>query len=425
LPGLAQEEENQRFAAKVRFVRDKEAWYALGCAQLGGRAGMRLLEVFQQPEAIFAATPHAWMAQAKLSAAACSRLVEAANHDHAAELERLSRVGIRVVGLRDDDYPARLRTIYDPPIALFMKGALLPADGQAIAIVGSRRASPYGRHVAAELAAGLAQHGFTVVSGMALGADAAAHEGCLRAGGRTIAVLAGGVDVIYPPEHATLYERIAAAGAVISEAPPGAPATRMSFPIRNHIISGLALGVVVVEAPEKSGALITAEHAAEQGREVFAVPGSVNSMQSRGSHKLLRDGAHLVESVENILEEISLLIPAVRPHIDPLVGPKWEGFGEDEAPSAPQGEEAKPSRTSPRKAAAPAPAPPPPVETPAPALPPEEDALFRLLSVNAKHIDDLIGESGLSPAQVNAALLVLELKGLIQRRPGGQYIRLR
>jgi len=405
-------QETNRSPAKERSMQEHEAWLALGCAQLGGRAGMRLLEAFGQPPAIFAATPHAWMAKAKLSAAACNRLVEAANRDHAAELERLARLGIRVVGLHSDDYPAHLRTIYDPPIVLFVKGALLPADSQAIAIVGSRRASPYGRHVASELAAGLAQHGFTVVSGMAVGADAAAHEGCLRAGGRTIAVLAGGVDVIYPPEHAALYERIAASGAVISEAPPGASVTKLSFPIRNRIISGLSLGVVVVEAPEKSGALITAEHAADQGREVFAVPGSVNSMQSRGSHKLLRDGAHLVESVENILEEIGMMIPVARPRIDPLAGPRWEAFGEEEAPPA-----------SPREEEA-APAPPPAVETPAPVLPPEEDALFRLLSVNAKAIDDLIEESGLPPAQVNAALLVLELKGLIQRRPGNQYIRL-
>ncbi|MHB9110095.1 MAG: DNA-processing protein DprA [Armatimonadota bacterium] len=388
-------------------MQDREAWYVLGRAQLGGRAAMRLLEAFPQPAAILSATPHEWMARAKLSAAACQRLVSAANGDLAGELERLERLGIRVIGLHDDAYPARLRTIYDPPAVLFVKGTLLPEDSRAIAIVGSRRASPYGRHVAAELAAGLAGHGFTVVSGLALGADAAAHEGTLRAGGRTLAVLGGGVDIIYPPEHAGLYGRIAASGAVISEAPPGAPSTKSSFPIRNRIISGLSVGVVVVEAPEKSGALITATHALEQGREVFAVPGSVNSAQSRGSHKLLRDGAHLVESVEDILEEINLIIPATPRKIDPLAGPKWDALAEEETPREP----AHPT--------------PPAVIAPAPALPPEEDALYRLLSVNAKHIDVLIEESGLPPAQVNAALLVLELKGLIQRRPGNHYIRLR
>lgn len=392
-------------------MQDREAWYALGCAQLGGRAAMRLLEAFAQPADIFAVTPHEWMAKAQLSAAACNRLVSAANADLAGGLERLDRLGIRVIGLHDDDYPARLRTIYDPPAVLFVKGTLLPEDRRAIAIVGSRRASPYGRHVAAELAAGLARHGFTVVSGLALGADAAAHEGALRAGGRTLAVLGGGVDIVYPPEHADLYGRIAASGAVISEAPPGAPSTKSSFPIRNRIISGLSVGVVVVEAPEKSGALITAAHALEQGREVFAVPGSVNSAQSRGSHQLLRDGAHLVESVEDILQEIELIIPAASRKIDPLAGPKWDLPGEEDTPALPPKQRAAPT--------------PPAVETSPPALPPEEDALYRLLSVNAKHVDALIEESGLPPAQVNAALLVLELKGFIQRRPGNHYIRLR
>jgi len=402
---LAEKKETGRFLAKDNGMQDREAWYALGCAQLGGRAAMRLLEAFTQPSAVFAATPHEWMAKAQLSAAACNRLVTAANADLAGELERLDRLGIRVIGLHDNDYPARLRNIYDPPAVLFVKGTLLPEDSRAIAIVGSRRASPYGRHVAAELAAGLAEHGFTVVSGLALGADAAAHEGALRAGGRTLAVLGGGVDIIYPPEHAGLYGRIAASGAVISEAPPGAPSTKSSFPIRNRIISGLSVGVVVVEAPEKSGALITASLALEQGREVFAVPGSVNSAQSRGSHRLLRDGAHLVESVEDILQDIELLIPAAPRKIDPLAGPKWDAPGEEEAPPV-------------------APT-PPAVKMPPPVLPPEEDALYRLLSVNAKHIDVLIDDSHLPPAQVNAALLVLELKGLIQRRPGNHYIRLR
>ena len=395
-------------------MQDREEWYALACAQVGARAGMRLLEAFQQPAAIFAATPREWMAKAQLSAGACGRLLEAANRNHAAALDELGRLGIRVINLFDGDYPARLRTIYDPPVVLFVKGDLLPADERAVGIVGSRRASPYGRHVAAELSAGLAQHGFTVVSGMALGADAAAHEGCLRAGGRTIAVLAGGIDVIYPPEHATLYERIAAAGAVVSEAPPGAPTTRHSFPIRNRIISGLSLGVVVVEAPEKSGALITAVHALEQGREVFAVPGSVNSAQSKGSHQLLRDGARLVESVDDIIDELGLKVAGEAIKANPLAGPSWEMLDDSEEPAP------KPCRER-----APAvPKTPPVIIAPTPDLPPEEDSLLRLLSTTAKHVDELIEQSSLPPAQVNAALLMLELKGLVQRRPGNQYVRL-
>jgi DNA processing protein len=389
-----------------------EAWLALACAQVGARAGQRMLEAFQHPAAIFAAAPGAWSARAKLSPEASARLVDAANRDLEPLQARMDRLGIRLITWDDPDYPALLRAIPDPPVAFFVKGALQAADARAVGIVGSRRASPYGRHVAAELAAGLAGRGITVVSGLALGADAAAHDGCLRAGGRTLAVLGCGVDVVYPPEHAELYERVAAHGAIISEFPPGAPATRFTFPVRNRIISGLSLGVVIVEAPEKSGALITAAHALEQGREVFAVPGSVNSVQSKGSHQLLRDGAKLVESVQDILDELpEAAAPRTAP--PPLSGPRWD----DDAPAA---EVAPPPPLTPRpRKTSPPPPPPPP-----PALPPEEDALLRRLSTTARHVDQLIEETGLPPAQVNATLLMLELKGLVQRRPGNQYIRL-
>lgn len=401
------------------------AWYVLARAQLGARATLRLLEAFQRPEAVLAATPAAWAARARLSDGGCERLLASVNRDCAADLARLDRLGIQLIALHDPAYPARLRTIPDPPCVLFVKGTLLPTDEQAIAIVGSRRASPYGRHVAAELSAGLVQHGFTVVSGMALGADAAAHEGCLRAGGRTIAVLGSGVDVVYPPEHLALYERIAATGAVVSEAPPGAPPTRTSFPARNRLISGLSLGVVVVEAPEKSGALITADHALEQGREVFAVPGSVNSAQSRGTHRLLRDGAKLVESVSDILEELRWESAPARPSPPPLAGPSWEP--NPSLISTPSRPTVLPERTSPTRRAARQPAPEPAVvpHTATPPLLPEEAQVLALLSTTATHVDHLIATSQLAPAQVNASLLMLELKGYAQRRPGNQYVRLR
>lgn len=403
------------------------AWYIFARAQVGARAGMRLLEVFQTPEAVIAAPSRAWAAEARLSPAACARLLATINTPPADDLGRMARLGITLLPISHPDYPARLRTIPDPPCVLFVKGTLLAADAHAIGIVGSRRASPYGRHVAAELAAGLGERGFTVVSGMALGADAAAHEGALRAGGRTIAVLGCGVDVIYPPEHAELYERIAAMGAVVSENPPGAPPTKASFPARNRIISGLSLGVVVVEAPEKSGALITATHALEQGREVFAVPGSVNSVQSRGTHQLLRDGAKLVAGVEDILEELPAPpTPVVRrpaAAVNPVSGPSWEAYvapGETPVPVMPV--PAKPAR-KPRTAPPPVPE-PPAVAAPAPMLPPEEAAVCGVLTAQAMPVDAIIAATGLSPAAVNAALLMLELKGLAQRRPGNLYIRL-
>lgn len=403
-------------------------WYTLALAQLGSRATMRLLAAFQQPAAILAATPREWTARAQLTGSACTRLLNAINTDVSADLARLQRLKIRLLTLHDADYPARLRTIPDPPCVLFIKGQLPPPAQPVIAIVGSRRASPYGRQVSGELAAGLAQRGYAVASGMALGADGAAHEGCLRANGLTIAVLGCGVDIIYPPEHAGLYERIAAHGAIVSEMPLGAPPSRSSFPIRNRIISGLAVGVVVVEAAEKSGALITADHALEQGREVFAVPGSVNSTQSKGSHRLLREGAKLVESVEDILEDLPETAPMLNKKIAPLSGPVWDNEP-DAVPTAPPiytASTVQKASTSvkrePRKAV--------PIRdtpsafTPQPSLPPEEALLLPLLSSVEKHIDLIISESSLAPAQVNAALLMLELKGFIQRRPGNHYVRL-
>ncbi|HEY3415734.1 MAG TPA: DNA-processing protein DprA, partial [Armatimonadota bacterium] len=339
-------------------MHDADAWYALACAQVGAAAALRLLEAFQHPQAIFAATPREWALRARLSARGSERLLDAINRDLAGEVARLEHLGIRMLSLQDADYPPRLRAIPDPPCVLFVKGTLPPPEQGAIAIVGSRRASLYGRHVAAELATGLVQRGFAIVSGMALGADAAAHEGCLRAGGRTVAVLGCGVDVIYPPEHTELYERIAATGAVVSEFPPGAPPTRTTFPIRNRIISGLSAGVVVVEAPEKSGALITADHALEQGREVFAVPGSVNSVQSRGTHRLLRDGARLVECAEDILEELSW--PSSPPPRAPLAGPSWDLAGPITLATPPP--VAKPAKQFPRSSR-----PTQPVQTPKPA----------------------------------------------------------
>lgn len=401
-------------------MQELASWFRLAVAQLGARATLRLLEVYQHPEAIFAATPREWTARARLSASGTTRLLAAINRDVSAELARMQRLGIRLIPLDAEDYPAPLRAIPDPPCVLFVKGELLPEDIRAVGIVGSRRASPYGRHVAAELAAGLAQRGVTVVSGMALGADAAAHDGTLRAGGRTLAVLGSGVDVIYPPEHAELYARIAAQGAIISENPPGSPPTRVSFPARNRIISGLSQGIVVVEAPEKSGALITATHALEQGREVFAVPGSVNSVQSRGSHQLLRDGAKLVESVDDILEDLQWPEAPAPRTVHTLTGPNWEAFaGGESAVAPPPAPAAKPKAKTKAK-----PTPPPPPPAAPPAVNGEEGTILALLSTTARHADEIIAASGLPPAQVNAGLLMLELKGLAQRRPGNLYVRM-
>jgi DNA processing protein len=234
-------------------------------------------------------------------------------HDAAAELEQCRRASVRMLSRDDPDYPAPLTEIPDPPSLLYMRGTYEAKDQLAIAIVGSRRCTPYGLRTAERLAAALARVGLSVVSGLARGIDAAAHRGALKVGGRTLAVLANGLAEIYPPEHEELAREIAGAGAVLSEMPMGQGPLAGLFPQRNRLISGLCLGVVVIEATPRSGSLSTAAHAVEQNREVFAVPGPVDSLSSQGCHRLIRDGARLVETVDDILEELGPLVHEVKP----------------------------------------------------------------------------------------------------------------
>jgi DNA processing protein len=302
---------------------------------VGPRSHQLLLERFGTPAGVFAATAAELAEVGGLKRATVAAIRDPASADLASQMIRLCQAkGVRMLlpqaGLaagagpaaeagRDleagpeyvtaggGEYPALLRQIDDPPALLFVRGSLLPADALAVAIVGSRHATAYGARVAWQLAHGLARAGYTIVSGLARGIDAAAHRGALDAGGRTIAVLGTGVLTVYPPEHAELALEITEAGALVSEQPPLAEPSRGAFPQRNRIISGLSLGTVVVQASDRSGALITARLAGEQGREVFAVPGPVDCRMSRGCHRLIRDGARLVESVDDILEELGPL----------------------------------------------------------------------------------------------------------------------
>jgi DNA processing protein len=219
---------------------------------------------------------------------------------------------IAILDQTSDSYPGPLKEIYDPPTILFSQGDLTESDAIAISIVGTRHATHYGKTVAEKLARGLSMAGFTIVSGLARGIDATAHRGALQAGGRTIAVLGGGILNLYPPEHAELASEIVNQGAILTEALPWAAPKSGSFPKRNRIITGLSLGVIVVEAGDRSGALISARLAMEQGREVFAVPGRIDSRMSRGCHRLIRDGAKLVESVDDVLEELGPLATPTR-----------------------------------------------------------------------------------------------------------------
>jgi len=296
------------------------------------------------------------------------------------EIERARDAGIAIVPFTNPNYPARLRTIADPPPFLYVKGNLLTDDDKAVAIVGSRSASEYGRRVARDLARGLASLGFTVVSGMARGIDGVAHQSALQAGGRTIAVLGSGVERAYPAEHDMLYRRIGENGAVVSELPIGTRPMAFNFPARNRLISGLSLGVVVVEATEKSGSLITATLAVEQGREVFAVPGEVGSSRSRGAHRLIRQGAKLVESVDDIIEEIA-------PQLLDRTGSATQ-----RAPRVLPQNASDATRT-----------------------------IFALLQENTLQVDQVIERTGMSAAQVLETLLDLELQGLLRQLPGKIY----
>ncbi|MBN1268470.1 MAG: DNA-processing protein DprA, partial [Kiritimatiellae bacterium] len=228
------------------------------------------------------------------------------------EIAAAQKLGARIITPLDDEYPEPLKSIYDPPLALYVRGTLEKKDRHAIAIVGSRRCTHYGRQTADRLGFQLAKVGFTVVSGLARGIDRAAHEGALKGGGRTLAVLGSALDKLYPPENEDLAEAVAKHGAVLSEYTLGREPDRTTFPYRNRVVSGLSLGVVVVEAPAKSGSLITADMAMEQGRTVFAVPGRIDAPASQGCHRLIKTGAKLVESVDDILEDFDALIPPDR-----------------------------------------------------------------------------------------------------------------
>ena len=362
--------------------QDCAPWLALGRVKgVGGVSLKKITARFADPAAVFRAS----VAElAEIEGLHRDLIDNIANFNDWAEIEkeiqRARTAGIKMIPFSDAAYPARLRAIADPPALLYVNGEIRDNDERAVAIVGSRSASDYGRRVARDLARGLVSFGFTVVSGMARGIDGMAHESAIRAGGRTLAVLGSGVDRAYPPEHELLYRRISESGAVISELPMGARPIAFNFPARNRLISGLSLGVVVVEATEKSGSLITASLAAEQGREVFAVPGEAGASRSRGSHRLIRQGAKLVESVEDIIEEIAPQLARAR--------------GDTEPSSA---------RTLPENSG------------------PAARQIFALLKESSLQVDQVIEQTGLPAPQVLQVLLDLELQGFVCQRPGKIY----
>ena len=355
-------------------------WIAFNRIRGIGRVRFKLLE------SSFDSIQAAWSAsESELRAAGLdSRTIRAIVNgrqsvDPDAELETLERSGVRALTWHDADYPPRLKQIYDLPPLLYVKGELLPDDERSIAVVGTRKPSPYGVQVAEKMVRDIADAGVAVVSGLARGVDGIAHNAALNAGARTIAVLGSGVDVIYPREHQRLAARIAENGALVSEHPLGTRPDARNFPRRNRIMSGMTLGTLVIEAPENSGALITAKQALDENREVFAVPGNIFSPSSAGVNRLIRESAaKLVTNCAEVLEELNLTAVSRQIQMAAL-------FPEDET----------------------------------------EAELLRYITYDPVHIDDVCRSSGKETAHVSSTLAMMELKGLVKQVGGMNYIRLR
>ncbi|VGO15943.1 DNA processing protein DprA [Pontiella desulfatans] len=361
-------------------MQDREAYIVLNMIEgLGPVSVRRLVDCLGSPKAILEADREALMeARGVGEKLALKILVQRDSIDVEAEMEKAADLGARIVVPLDDEYPEALKAIHDPPLALYVKGRLLPTDSKALGIVGSRSTSHYGLTAADRLAYQLGQTGFTVVSGLARGTDTAAHMGALKSSGRTIAVLGGALDCLYPPENAELAGRIAKQGAVISEYPMGRQADRMTFPYRNRIISGLSMGVLLIESDLKGGSMHTTEAAMEQGRTVFALPGRIDTPGAKGPHFLIKNGAKLVERLDDILEEYEFLIPP----------------GELEAP-----------------AGAPAARPDVPMTE-------QETQIVEALWQEPMDVDSLARAIGLQSHELSGLLLGLEMKRVIKTLPG-------
>ncbi|HSO59453.1 MAG TPA: DNA-processing protein DprA [Desulfobacterales bacterium] len=358
------------------------SWFQLKSVPgVGNLLFKRLIERFGTPAAALTAARDDLLAVEGVG----QHLADAIRHlprpaGAAAEFERAQSRGCRIVTLTDPGFPPLLREIPDPPPFLYVRGELSGCP-RPIAVVGSRNATAYGVETTLRICRDLAGLGFTVVSGMALGIDAAAHEGALSGQGRTVAVLGSGLDNIYPPQHRRLAERIAAGGAVISEFPLQAGPEAHHFPVRNRIISGMSFGTVVVEATKDSGSLITARLAAEQNREVFAVPGSIQSFKSMGTHVLIKQGAKLVENVQDIVAELG-------------------HFLQDKAPLRRETASVAPRHR----------------------LTAEEAAVAAALTAYPVHIDDLVRKLAMEPGHLSGILLQLELKGIVTQLPGKLFV---
>lgn len=358
-------------------MSDIRHWIGLSMVQeIGPITGRKLLAAFGGPENIFKANAHDLLSVKGITRERVENIRKFSQWD---EVEKyvgvIGKKGISVVTYQDGRYPEVLKNLEDAPLVLYMKGEYHPDDRFAIGVVGSRKHTPYGESVTQRLAGELSAAGFTVISGLARGIDTLSHKSALAAGGRTIAVMGSGLDVYYPPENRGLSERIASSGCVISEFLPGTMPNKENFPRRNRLISGLSLGILVVEATDKSGSLITAGYALEQNKEVFAVPGNITSRNSEGTNKLIKQGAKIVLKTDDIIEELA---PALKGYIRKELKERVQLEG-------------------------------------------EESRLCAMLSREPKQVDLIARESGMSITQLLNLLLSLELKGIVKQASGKRF----
>ncbi|MFQ6000549.1 MAG: DNA-processing protein DprA [Anaerolineae bacterium] len=358
-------------------MTDLKYWIGFNLVPGIGPARLRaLLERFGDLKSAWQAEPRE-LREAGLDRRSLESLLAARKEISLEEEEaRVAQAGAKAITWEDENYPPRLRHIHNPPPLLYVRGEILPQDEWAVAVVGTRNPSHYGKQVVDQIAGDLARNGITVISGLARGIDSLAHRAALEAGGRTIAVLGCGIDIIYPPEHTKLAQTIIEEGALVTEYPLGTPPEGGNFPPRNRIISGLALGTVIVEAGERSGALITADYTLEQGRELFAVPGKIVARKSRGTNRLIQEGgAKLILSVEDIMEELNLTMIEEHREVQEIL---------------------------------------PENET--------ESMILGLISQEPVHVDEIGRQSGLPIAQVTSTLALMELKGLVRQVGGMNYV---
>jgi DNA processing protein len=378
------------------------------------------MEALGSADAVLGASARALCEVEGVGPATAEEILKAADADPRPEMELADRHGVRILGQGDSSYPAALRNTFDPPIVLYVKGELRHSDAIALAVVGTRRPSHYGRAQAERFSSSLARAGFTIVSGLARGVDSAAHRGALAARGRTVAVLGSGLANIYPAENRDLAAEVAGHGAVVSEFPMTTAPSRENFPRRNRLIAGLGLGTLVVEAPLKSGSLITARLANDLGREVFAMPGRIDQRNAQGGNTLIGRGqAKLVQSLEDVLEELGPVADALRPP-----AAREAAAAADPPESAQQRLTEPPPVAGPSgPAAATAAAPVGTAEPEAAGQAGPESAVLGVLSEEELHIDEVCARTGLPAHEVSATLMMLELKRRVRQLPGRFFVR--